>query len=108
MICVRIEEKGGVYAIHAMGHANTAPAGQDIVCAAASILMYTAMECVEQLHQRGRLLSPPDYIDADGIGGVGFRPIDASDIMPIVDVLQTGFRLLQTNYPEAVRLVSHL
>ena len=36
------------------GHAGTAPAGQDLVCAAVSTLTYTLAENVAQLHRLGQ------------------------------------------------------
>jgi len=42
MIEVSIRSRNGEMEIYAVGHANSGPVGQDIVCAAVSAIMQTA------------------------------------------------------------------
>lgn len=83
------------------GHAGTAPAGRDLVCASASILAYTALEVLQEARdageaasafhreERGHMTMESDFCDR----GVKER----------VDAVCTGFRLLAEQYPRYVR-----
>lgn len=103
MIRVRYEwdEEVGRLHLSIRGHAGSAPAGRDLVCAGASMLAYTALEVLQEARdageaasafhreERGRMTMGSDFCDR----GVKER----------VDAVCTGFRLLAERYPQYVR-----
>lgn len=54
MIFVEFVESHGVLCLSIEGHAETAPKGEDLICAAASTLAYTAAYSMEQLSKEGK------------------------------------------------------
>lgn len=98
MIHIRYDEGGGRMEIK--GHAGAGEYGQDIVCAAASILMLTLEEALER---RRELFQPviekrPGeaviYGRAGGWAGEGRRGI--------METVFTGYELLAEGYPDSV------
>ena len=90
-LCIRLE-----------GHAGAGKWGKDIVCAAASILAYTAAASARQLYREGKLTSAP-Y--------VRLQPGDAlleMEICPetenLMNVIRNGYTMLSLRYPKFVRL----
>ena len=59
MITVKLNRKAETLSLCVTGHAGFAAMGQDIVCAAASILVYTAAELALDMARRGQLRQPP-------------------------------------------------
>ena len=49
MIDIKVRMRNGEMEIYAVGHANFAPLGQDIVCAAVSTIMQTAVLGLEAI-----------------------------------------------------------
>lgn len=49
MLEIRLEKKGGNISLTALGHAQSAEYGKDLVCAAASTLFYTLADSLDQL-----------------------------------------------------------
>ncbi|WP_428770990.1 ribosomal-processing cysteine protease Prp [Treponema sp. HNW] len=91
-------ENGDLYSCALSGHSGFAPAGKDIVCAAASILVRTALEVLNA--QSGIELKT----DIPGRGELSFtvkkRNEAASGILSYTaDFLQKGLLSLQTDYP---------
>ena len=74
MIQVTIGDRDGVLWLSMAGHAGAAPKGQDIVCAAATMLMYTAAQAALDMGSRGELQTSPSVKLDDGSAGVGLRP----------------------------------
>lgn len=90
MIRVRITHKS----IHLGGHAQAAPMGEDLVCAAASMILYTLGATLEE---KGLLL------DGDGVCGRGFViATDPEEAKPYMEMAATGLRLLAENFPQNV------
>lgn len=57
MITVKcLEDSKGCIRLTIRGHAESAPAGQDLVCAGISALAYAAGEAVDRLAESGKLL----------------------------------------------------
>lgn len=86
----------GVPALRVSGHAQYAPKGADIVCAAASVLMYALLEA------GGAEEPEPPGQTADGVaplfalrGGEGDREA--------FRVVAGGFQLLARQFPENVK-----
>ncbi len=97
---VVLDEAGRVHAFDAAGHAETASRGNDIVCAAFTVLARTAYRALEAL--------PGIEIEgaAPGPGSLSFvvnRPADdAGRAAGIADSLVTGMSDLAREYPGAV------
>ena len=88
------------------GHADSAPEGEDLVCAAASILAYTAAQEVRDMERAGKLRKRPRVELSKGRCRVTCTPkAEAwSEALHTYKVAQTGFRLLAANFPEHVAL----
>lgn len=78
------------------GHAGQAAAGQDVVCAAASILAYTAAQTVQVMHEEGRLEEKPILRLKAGDAAIICKPTSAAfaEALHAYTVIQTGFGLL--------------
>ena len=59
MIDVAFTQEKGTLKLTVRGHADTAPKGQDLLCAAVSSLVLTAGETVRLLEKEGYLARPP-------------------------------------------------
>lgn len=91
------------------GHAGQAEPGKDIVCAAASILTLTLAQMMMEMHQNGKLEAEPLISLNDGKSEIIAKckgDFAYKDAEHIFDVAYTGFAILETKYPEYVRLVS--
>lgn len=91
-------ENGDLYSCALSGHSGFAPAGQDIVCAAASILVRTALDVLHA--QNGIELKT----DIPGRGELSFtvekKEGGGSGILSYTaDFLQSGLLSLQADYP---------
>lgn len=106
MICVTYTEPDGPFGsgmrLEASGHAGYAPAGQDIVCAGASVLMQAlACQAAGEENAMTEGWSGPD----------GPRMVVAAAAPQSVtlrgafELVKTGFGLLTERYPENVRFV---
>lgn len=106
MIQVTIGDRDGYLWLTMEGHAGTAPKGQDIVCAAATMLMYTAAQAALDMGSRGELQRPPTVKLDDGNAGVSFRPKDGAMEKGrlVLDVIRRGLEVLGKRYPENVAI----
>lgn len=89
------------------GHAGQAEQGQDIVCAAASILAYTAAQRIKDIEREGHLTRPAVIIMTEGDAIVSCQAKDDEtfeDVLHTMLVVQTGYSLLVHNYPQYVGL----
>lgn len=106
MIQVTIGDHDGVLWLSMAGHAGTAPKGQDIVCAAATMLMYTAAQAALDMGSRGELQRPPSVKLDDGNACASFRP--KKEAMEkgrlVLDVIRRGLEVLGKRYPENVAI----
>ena len=98
MINISIKSGGDAIEIRAEGHANAAPKGEDVVCAAATILIRTLAETLTA--------AVPDMAKADiadgkaSISVKGYDPVAAVAI----ETVCIGFGLLQENYPDHIKI----
>jgi uncharacterized protein YsxB (DUF464 family) len=102
MLTVKLKNRPNRLSLQLRGHAGAGKWGRDIVCAAASILAYTAAATARQLYREGRLHSVP-Y--------VRLRPGDAlleMEVCPetesLMNTIRNGYTLLSLRYPQNVRL----
>lgn len=93
----------GRLAVRMRGHANTAPRGQDIVCAAASILIQTyavTLAKFDELHTR--------YQFADGDGSVRFSgtpgPATINYATTCYRMLRDGLEMIRDGYPDKIQI----
>ena len=100
------DPKTGALKMSVRGHANAGKKGEDLVCAAASILAYTAAQDVTDLKNDGRLSKTPvlkmqsgrTMIEATATG-------DAfGELLHTLYIVQKGFVLLAANNPKYVRV----
>ena len=86
------------------GHADYAPHGFDIVCAAATILSYTAAECgknaaaQEWLKEKPIINLKPGHIKICCAPKAAHSP----EIHAVFRSLRSGFQILGENYPKSV------
>lgn len=109
MINIRFwEEHEGSSTIHmtVKGHAHTAPKGQDLVCAAATMLAYTAAQAMDTLYKQGKLVSEPRIKIRKGKCAVSVEPYSDSyeEVKTVFWTVQCGGAVLAANYPGAVAL----
>lgn len=106
MIQVVITQREGTLSLRLIGHAGYAEHGKDIVCASASILVYTVAQMMTELYQQGRLFEQPLIKLEDGDALIKAKPNDwgIMDARHTLLMAQTGFELLQSNYPVNLQL----
>ena len=106
MIEVVITKREGTLSLRLVGHAGYAEHGKDIVCASASILVYTVAQMVADLHEQGRLAEEPMIRLEDGDAVIRVKPNawGMADACHTFFMAQTGFELLESNYPVNLQL----
>lgn len=100
MMDIRLDTS--TFELQASGHAGYAPSGQDIVCAAASILTATL----------ARSLGGVDgyrYVDDGDTVHISCRPSlrQVERVVHVFDVIDSGFGLLCNSYPNHIRYTKH-
>ena len=102
------KEKGSIH-MKVKGHASTAPKGEDLVCASATMLVYTVAQAMAFMHEQGQLEEKPHIKIREGKAVVVARPKEDfyAETLHTFWVAQCGAHLLASNYPEAVGL-NHL
>lgn len=85
------------------GHANTAPKGRDLLCAAVSALAETFIATAEIMAEKGDCRCKADV--ADGFAEVCCQ-CETEDAFAVLSVslgtIKTGFALLESNYPKNI------
>ena len=102
------KDKGSIH-LKVKGHAGTAPKGEDLVCASATMLVYTVAQAMSFMHEQGQLEEKPHIKIREGKAVVVARPKEEffAEALHTFWVAQCGAHLLAKNYPEAVTL-NHL
>lgn len=98
MIDVYVRSEGENIEIDVGGHANSAPKGEDLVCAAATILIRTLAKTLEAAVP-GMVRSKLNEGDAR-VKVHGYDPVAAVAIETVLN----GYRLLQAQYPEFIKI----
>ena len=108
MITVRFYQKPSNGSIHMTikGHADTAPMGEDMVCAAATMLSYTVAQAVKFMHDSGKLKTKPKIQFKEGEAVVIATPTEDAyaEVLLTYWVAQCGAHVLCHNYPNNVKL----
>ena len=87
------------------GHANTAPKGEDLICASASMLVYTVAQAVTFMHNQGFLEEKPKIKIREGKASVSAVPKEEyyAEVLHTFWVAQCGAHVLSKNDPEVGR-----
>lgn len=106
MIHVQFERTRNSITMTLHGHAGLAAVGQDIVCAAASILAYTVAQNACMLNDQRRLRKKPTIRMDKGDIVVVCKPCKRSyaETLHVYTVAQAGYSLLEESYPKYVKL----
>lgn len=101
MTNVVMEKRGMKYEITIHGHAGYRP-GNDIVCAAVSMLTYTLAQVLKDMQEEGKL----DCEITLDCGNAEFLiyPWNGEELETVLQVIKTGFELLVHKYPCNVHL----
>lgn len=104
MINVHIRASGKFREIEARGHAEFAPAGQDIVCSAFSMLIYALLDYLERNKKSAAV-----YKDTvrDGNVCLSFAVYDEKAITAF-DVAIGGMKILAEQYPGNISIQGNL
>ena len=96
----------GGYIITVEGHANTAPKGADVVCAAASALTVALVEASRRMLSEGRAKVCRVAL-GDGYTEVELAPESGEEerAAGIVNTITDAFVWLEYNYPDFVAVV---
>ena len=98
------QERGQIQ-VRIRGHAGYAPTGEDIVCAAASMLGALLEDTLLRENTQGglRFLSVQK---SNGVLELDFSPTLSgwSRLSPVLEAVEHGFRLLADQYPSYVSL----
>ena len=89
-------------ALKIKGHANQTRRGHDLICAAASILAYTAAQDVRDAQRENRLAEEPTIRLEDGRSLITATAADDESFALLLHtffVVQKGFLVLQHNHP---------
>ena len=85
------------------GHAGQAEYGHDIICASASILMYTVAQIVTDTTVKGQAVSVIDINEGDAIVSCNCKTKKAyADVLGAYYMAMVGYQLLAHNYPQYV------
>lgn len=105
MIEAALDAPEGAMTLRVKGHARFAAPGSDIVCAAASALVWAAAGSVEELSARGGLDGTPVLRTEKGAVFIHARakPCAAAYLAGAAGVVETGFKRLSEGFPENVR-----
>lgn len=107
MIVIRFYKKRSGVHLVMDGHAGAAPKGEDLVCAAASMLCYTAGQAVQFLWEQGKLRCHPRIQIRDGRAVIIATPKKdtEAEVLYLFWVIQAGAWVLARNYPRFVRTI---
>lgn len=97
-------EKGSLR-LEVRGHARSAPKGEDLVCAGASILAMTLAQVVSFAESNKKLKCKPQLKLVDGECVIWFIPKDKfyDELRTSFETVITGYDFLAMNYPEYVK-----
>jgi uncharacterized protein YsxB (DUF464 family) len=104
MTTIKIDKFDNRVLVEITGHAGYRP-GNDIVCAAVSMLTSTLAQCVMDEEMQGNITI--DYMELqDGNVNMDFNYIDsaAQKIETVIETVYTGFELLAEKYPDYISL----
>lgn len=111
MIMARFYQKPSNGSIHMTltGHSEAAPKGEDLICASATMLAYTAAQAVQFMYESGKLKKKPKVDIRDGRATIVATPTEDAyaEALHTFWVAQCGIHVLAHNYPRNV-VLEHL
>ena len=102
MTNITVEKKGDRHILHIEGHAGYGTHGNDIVCAAVSILGYTWLNELLIMEERKQVKNV-SYEEDNGKLLIEFSGRDNA-VNTAYETILTGFEALQQNYSENITL----
>ena len=107
MIKVKFYEKDGKIGMVLKGHAGSAPKGEDLVCASATMLAYTVAQVAKVMAANGRLETKPRIKIRSGRAEVIVTPKEEAyeEAVHTFWVAKCGMEVLQHNYSANIRLM---
>ena len=108
MTQINIVRNGHWYDISIGGHAGYAQQGEDIVCAAISVLSYTLMQALRDAEEAGIIRSLRQSIESGAVCA-GYESIHHGTANTILNTILCGFRMVEERYPDncKVALADH-
>lgn len=102
------KDKGSIH-MKVQGHSNTAPRGEDLVCASATMLVYTVAQAMTFMYEQGQLEAKPKLKIREGKAVIVAKPKEdyLAEVLHTFWVAQCGAHVLACNYPQFVSL-NHL
>ena len=99
------KDKGSIH-MKVKGHADTAPKGADLVCASATMLVYTVAQAMMFMYDQGQLEEKPRISIKEGKAIVVAKPKEdyLAEVLHTFWVAQCGIHVLCHNYPQAVSM----
>ena len=96
----------GRLSMRVSGHAGHGPRGFDVICAGASVLAYTAAQCLDLMAQEDKLEAGPVLSIRDGRMSVSVIPKAEhhNEALHVLWQAEVGFTLLCRSYPENVKV----
>lgn len=98
MIDIKIQKSGKTLSLSAIGHADYAPYGSDIVCAGVSSIILGLCAALSKDAQRTEISSGQAYI----------RCSDTKDCRAYFRVVIKALELIVAEYPENIKLVCNM
>lgn len=105
MITVDFTHKKNSFCLQVYGHARSAPKGEDLVCCAASTLIYTAAQNSMWLYEQGALRQFPDSVLVSGNGQVSVIATTETkkQVEQMFRTIAVGFDMLARQYPDYLK-----
>jgi uncharacterized protein YsxB (DUF464 family) len=106
-IQMTVPNKGMEFAISAKGHAGAGASGQDIVCAAASIVTYVVAETVLSMWKGRKLQKKPVVRLSSGSALIHCSPLTdyREEVQAAFRFAATGYGLLSRSYADNVQFI---
>lgn len=106
MITVKFQKEGESLCLWVSGHASAAEKGADLICAGATMLVYTLAQAVCFAQGQGKLREKPTLEIHEGRAQIVALPTEegAGEILHTFRAVQAGFHVLAHNYPKNVTL----
>ena len=90
------------------GHAESAPEGKDLICAASSAYGFQAIQTVENMFFSDWLVKKPKIWINKGDISIVFRPKEEyyTVCLNMLQVVAVGYQILEEKYPDFVQLTA--
>lgn len=101
MVTIEYAHSDKAFCLQVYGHARSAPKGEDLVCCAASTLVYTAAQGVLDLYGAGALREFPETVLDPGNAQVAAVAAEGEQqrVEQMFRTVATGYQLLARQYP---------